>query len=852
MSDYTFRNASNTKSVSVTGTVLSGPLIKRDGSGPTNVQVGSNLVVEALQLVIKGTDQDEIAQEIQDFADLLMQAVYHKSERWQTEPVIIVQQGETETNPRYAKIDTWLDYEYPGIYSPGMRSGVMDGFVVTVTRTHPWTDKRVGDIGSALTLAPQWEHSVIEKTEFDAVSETGSSVVTDVFRNKKPALEFDIDSTPNPAYGVIDFVDDQQAVSCTFIVDPDTMDIGIGNDFHVFRLQMDAAVNGNVLVVLGILGLEVDGYYLNFIVYEDDGVSYTVGTGKYITSEAVVIVDYAAALTSGDDDGTCKVRIDGTVCLDASGLDNDQMLPDTAIFGGIGSLDAGTSGKFYMRDIWLALEIDGEPTRTHVANYDGTEDLGTVRNWDDGVGATILGVGDDLFPAAEAQNNAIQFNLPNTGDPLPKVIVIPKLSVAGDLTTTTLGLYCWNGSAWTALTLGTNYLVYPGPTLEASLEQADEDIVLVMQWPSNATDNTGPYLRLREDNASPSYATHPALSETDYPYAQHNPYVEIPRDQFGGDQPLKLLVRLRADYGGDENVGPPNISRVLIGSKSRGLEKFVSHLNAGAEGNPSDWTVTQGTDATKTARPDCPNGYYSDVDFSGDATMLNRVQFSGSGMAKYWEGEYIAIVRCQQSGGSSGDINMKLRTYLNGTSNYDPHADTPEFSPQGVDEGYEWVDVGLITIPFGQKFYDDDLDGIDLIFQIFAERTTGSATLEIVELILIPIDEGQVGADDRVSDLDYGPSALRGATALDIDAGLIDWRAQKYVVDSNGDLKNSELWILMQKPLELQHKEKTRLYFALEYYPTEWDLPPLAGTPGMHVSAEIYAHKQFTVMRGDQ
>jgi hypothetical protein len=360
------------------------------------------------------------------------------------------------------------------------------------------------------------------------------------------------------------------------------------------------------------------------------------------------------------------------------------------------------------------------------------------------------------------------------------------------------------------------------------------------------------WIKMAEMNAAPVYAINPVSHATEAHYAQSHPYVEIPAAAFSGDAPMKLLIRLRAPAGGDENPGKGNISRILVGARSRGLTKFVSHLNAGGDDNPADWTTTQKTDATATARNHAPAGKNCAVSYSGDSTMQPRIEWSGAGMAEYWEGEFMAIAVVQQVGGAAGDQNIKLRTYLNGTNAYDPHVDTVEVSPAMADGGYELLDLGLISVPFSEKKYDDDLSGMDLIFQLLSERTTGTSTLEIIKLILLPVKEGQSGADDPVSDLDYGPSALRGATALDIDSGLIDWRIQKYVIDSSLGLHQTETWVPMMRPIELERLgQKTRLYFVIEHYPSTWDGPPLAMTLGTCLVAEIFTHKQWLMLRGN-
>lgn len=491
------------------------------------------------------------------------------------------------------------------------------------------------------------------------------------------------------------------------------------------------------------------------------------------------------------------------------------------------------------------------PTRVHISNSRDDVNITDFKQ-DDGGAYTDLSAGDTLFPAVVAQNDRL---LIGSTDQQPKHIVLPILGTAGDLTTTTYTLSYYNGAAMTALVLGTDYTCYPGPTLEDCLEQATEDIVINIRPPSNSAKvaidgSTAYWTELKETNAAPSYATNPVQHATVAIYAQSHPYVEIPAATIKGDSPPTFLFRMRHAAGGDENERWSSTSRILMGVKASGLTKFVSNLNAGEDDNPAEWTTTQKTDATKTALAKAPAGQYCHVDFSGDSTWQSRVEFKGDDILDEWEDEYIAIVRCEQTGGAAGDIEIKLRTFIGDTDDYDMQVDTPKFKLEGVDQGPEAADLGLLTIPFTKVMYNDSLGATDLIFQIMAQRTTGSGELKIYDLILIPIREGQCGVDDPVSSLTYGPSALRGSTALDLDAGVIDWRAQRYTLQGSTLVPSVE-WTIMNQPPKFERlATKTRVYFLMLHYPTTWFSGPLIAEFGMHLSCELYGHYRYGILRG--
>ena len=181
-----------------------------------------------------------------------------------------------------------------------------------------------------------------------------------------------------------------------------------------------------------------------------------------------------------------------------------------------------------------------------------------------------------------------------------------------------------------------------------------------------------------------------------------------------------------------------------------------------------------------------------------------------------------------------------------------PHVNSVQVKLAGVDQGAEAVDLGLLRLPFARTYTADSLAATDVIFQIFTERTTGSSTLVIHDLVLIPIDEGSVGVDDPISDSSLGSSALRGLNALDVDAGVIDWRALKYSIEG-ANLIPAENWAVQDEPPAFKNiATLSRLYFMLLHYPVGgvWGEGPLISTLGCHVTFEMYGHYRYAVLRG--
>jgi len=635
---------------------------QRGGFGPTRIPqevLRGGKLAESYRLVVAGADHDAVATSIQDLYDLLLQAALFDEDSWQNDPVYIIQQGDSETNARYARVVTWLDYEYPNLYgNPFSQSNIMDPLVVSIVRTHPWTSQPVGTLGTAITLV------------------------------------------------------------------------------------------------------------------ESDG--------------------------------------------------------------------------------------PAAPTKVHVANF-RDDVLITHFKENDGGAFADLGAGDTLFPAVVAQNDGIMWG--STDQPL-KHIVVPNLGTVGDLTTTTLKLYYSDGVAsFAELTHGVDYTCYPGATLEACLEQNDEDIVISINPPDDHVSDTydlvdAYWIFLQETNALPVYATNPVMHATETAYAQKNNYVEIPAASIKGDSSPIANIRLWSPAGGDEDTTFANLSRILIGVKSEhgnvDLDDFEPFLNAGDVDNPGDCTLTYGDDTSSVADPEAPGGFHGYCDFDVTETMAKRVTFVLDDLLPSYDGEYRLLVGVQQIGGDAGDIITKGRTYVGGVTDSDPHTDTPKRKTRGVSNGIEVLDLGFVRYPLSRAYYADSLATTDVAVEILMERITGAAVIRIYFAYLFPVSEGAVGVDDPVTDTATGSSALRGCNVLDIDAGMIADRNQKYMVVGS-TLVPAQEWGRFNRPIEFKNRAvRTKLYFLMLHFAegNSWNTEPLIATPGCHLACEIFMSYRYATLRG--
>ena len=489
----------------------------------------------------------------------------------------------------------------------------------------------------------------------------------------------------------------------------------------------------------------------------------------------------------------------------------------------------------------------------HLANFRDDVAITNFKEKDAAV-YTELNPGDTLFPGVVAQSDGIMWG--STDQPL-KHIVMPKLGTVGDLTDTTLGLYYSDGvGSFAALVLGTDYTCYPGPTLEDCFEQNDEDIVISVNPPDDHVSDTygavdAYWIKLSEDHALPVYATNPVSHATQDPYAQASNYFEIAAAQLKGDHPVRSLIRLRCPAGGGSSPAIGTPSRFIMGARSYhlGANEFEPWLNAGNQDNPAGWAVTYDADTSSVARTNAPGGYEAVTTFVADSSMLARVIYTGTNKLAYYRGKVEVFVLYWQDGGADGDISIKVDFTIGADAVTSPRRETDTFTSL-LGDRWTVVSLGEMELPFGEITGADELEE-NLIVKIYAELTTGAADINWGGVFLCPLGEWDGGLNDPLTNTDDGPSALRGATSIDFDNGVLARRAQKFLVQSDGDLIMGENWDYTGSLPSIEPSRQTRIYVLQLRYDADWAVAPLIAEPGMHMTAEVFTHPGYVLLRGD-
>jgi hypothetical protein len=525
-----------------------------------------------------------------------------------------------------------------------------------------------------------------------------------------------------------------------------------------------------------------------------------------------------------------------------------------------GPWQEGTPGELPTNPTTLSPTL-GPPTPTlvHVSNHRDNTSVGTIFNYDN----SLVAWSANLAGSAAFDIWSVAGSVPAAGDihyigfagNRPSRTVVWTIGVAGVYNCDIVVEY-YNG-AWVALTYGDDYSLYPN---------GDEDSIFksVSDWVLNTRDITDftpvavngvntRWIRLRIVSKV-SWTTTPENTTYNL-YTQRRPEVIIPATAIGGSIPPFTLMRMRSPDGGDDNPRFSNIDRIIVGLKTRGLDYFESHLNAGGAALPDGWATTPGTDASENSVWYGPNSRLLQVDFATTTPMTTRQTFTGTDRLEYWKGKYKVFIRAEQVGGADGDINLRFRTLLHSGGDTAIRFNSEVISMQTHDDGPEVIDMipdGVLSIPFVDERAADDFSNEDILFRILAARTAGSSTLNIWDLILIPADEWIAEYDDLIQDLTAGSEALRGLQLIEDDGGVIENRTVKrFSRSGQDDLWLAQKWARGGPRPKLRIGTKASLFFLMMHYPSSgWGDPPFIGSLGMHVAFEMYHRNAYAYLRG--
>lgn len=400
----------------------------------------------------------------------------------------------------------------------------------------------------------------------------------------------------------------------------------------------------------------------------------------------------------------------------------------------------------------------------------------------------------------------------------------------------------WNGSSWTSL----SNVVDPSDGLHV-----DGEVSVSWDIPSDwAANNPGMgvtayWVRayVTPTSAEPGTAVAPEQN-SDMIFTLSKPYVDTQDTDIGGDIPA--LGMIKTDF-----LGPKYADLILVGKRSlsRGRE-FSAYLNAGTKNIPPGVTATAQSDSSIQNDLSYPGSGYIQFDPSGTysfATIANW--FVGSSVAVQYQGTYRAILCVEYPDTmSTGDAFLRLRYHSGYILTSFPSV-TPDPDSQTA-QGTRYIDMGIFSVPKQAGGYFN----INLQATVV---TAGTWTMNIISLILVPIDEWSAEVAVPASFLNASTEyvGLGTGDSLVIDStGKTDLhgRTQATITDVSQILPNripprkSNMDVSITGPVELDHEGQSRYWFFMRNYgnysPAELN----------YASVSMEGVKRYLGLRGDR
>jgi hypothetical protein len=314
------------------------------------------------------------------------------------------------------------------------------------------------------------------------------------------------------------------------------------------------------------------------------------------------------------------------------------------------------------------------------------------------------------------------------------------------------------------------------------------------------------------------------------------PYVDIATAQTGGGVPMLLRLRVRSQSDKDGDINDPRLfaERILVATRSlsRG-SNFTPYLNASDEQNPAGVTVSLFGAASFQTSTTSPTGRVVQYLNVPAAQSICRWTIANT-LSQEYLGKYHVFLRARQTGGAPGDLDLQV-SYILGSGpvhSFDRVTFVAATIPVLIDIG----SVDLISGLSGD-IYDNMSFSIDGLGD-------GAADVEILELILFPIDEW---AGDFNGDLDVGGRGNVGTgTYLRVDSlqgkrsilSTVRRQATDYVADFYLSITPS--------PAALQANANQRIWFLQSWNALDRSKFEIAD------SIQLTATKRYFSMRGSR
>lgn len=574
--------------------------------------------------------------------------------------------------------------------------------------------------------------------------------------------------------------------------------------------------SGSVRSLVEAGGIIFAGENGRILASSDSGESWQVATTA-VTNEARALVVSGSTIYAGDNGNILKSTDSG----------NNWSTDSTTPTGYIHALLISTNGPVYAGDSGQILSLStedfylGQPATTKnrvlLANHHTEANLTHILNDDGGVYTNIFPGSSfplTLYPSPAAANDNVYFgcntSLTNSGPFTGLVFDIDTIASASTSYTITWQYY--NGSTWASLTVQDNTSSFTQVGVNTVVWEMPSD------WATTAVNSiTGYWVRARLSALTGTF-TNPTQATQDI-YAPITAFGEIAATQTKGniDSLAKIHLTNRSDNDGPGGSSPDlYATRLLFGLKpTTNHTNFRAFLNWSDEQNPTGVSLSvtvdddSATSVVNSTGAATGRAVFFDAGIATLNTMADRMALTlNTTVARDFYGTYKAFVRGKQSGGSAGEVSLRLKT-VSGSGGISALTETQALQSLNDHELIEFDE--LVRLPVSSLLTDTELgDQAQIVLQV--STAANDADFYAYDIFLLPTDKSYVDSRDTVNSAD---SAVDNGGRLAVDSitvpktfirSLVQKTASgttkaAYLVDSNGEARllskeAQRLWLL--------------------------------------------------------
>ena len=326
------------------------------------------------------------------------------------------------------------------------------------------------------------------------------------------------------------------------------------------------------------------------------------------------------------------------------------------------------------------------------------------------------------------------------------------------------------------------------------------------------------------------------------------PYIEFDEDEVGGDMPalLRLSVDSRSAQDGVGTTTDLWCQRIVAGLRSmdRG-ENFTAYINVSDEQNNPDITISLGGSmAAFATNTEAPTGISSTYTPGGAVAMATQVYIR---LSPDWYGRFHAFVRGVQLTGNSGEVIVRLG-YASADSAFPAvrHTTTRIFAGNADDQ---LLDFGEIVLGPAVDLFP--LEVSHTYIEIEAEATA-AATAIFYELILIPVDEWAIDAEDMLKNTGALGYTNDYWSHWECDGIRNQRNILSFLIGTQSG-KIARYWRPITNGLPiLQTGKHQRLWFLHARNDDYADVDDVHADSEICSTIQIWKQQRYTTLRGDQ